>query len=267
MRSRFLLELTTPEVESYLAAGGDLAILPIGSVEMHGPHQPIGTDTFVAKAFALRIAESANGLILPEVAYTWAGATDGFAGTISVEAELMQQLVRAVALKALRAGFRRVLLISGHSPNKSTLFYTVRHFFETEGAPLFFVDAFDPLDETAAALFAGPYAQGKEASIVLAALQVLGLGDLYREAEMRRAAAAPPGPGWLGQMLRVGTVGYFMQDPRQHACPSEYVSLERGLRFIAAQVETILPALAAWQTYRQEIGRQANRGWGRQADA
>ena len=57
MRSRLLLELTTPEVEAYLAQGGKTALLPVGCVEMHGPHQPIGTDSIVAKAFALRIAD------------------------------------------------------------------------------------------------------------------------------------------------------------------------------------------------------------------
>lgn len=44
MRSRYLLDLTMPEVEKYLADGGDLALLPIGPTEMHGPHLPLGTD-------------------------------------------------------------------------------------------------------------------------------------------------------------------------------------------------------------------------------
>jgi creatinine amidohydrolase/Fe(II)-dependent formamide hydrolase-like protein len=47
MRSRFLLELTTPEVETYLAQGGKTTLLPVGRVEMHGPHQPIGTDSII----------------------------------------------------------------------------------------------------------------------------------------------------------------------------------------------------------------------------
>ena len=75
MRSRFLLELTTPEVEAYLAEGGTTALLPVGCVEMHGPHQPIGTDSIVAKAFALRIAQAANGIVLPTIHYTWPGST------------------------------------------------------------------------------------------------------------------------------------------------------------------------------------------------
>ena len=110
MRSRFLLELTTPEVEAYLAEGGTTALLPVGCVEMHGPHMPIGTDSIVAKAFALRIAEAANGIVLPGVHYTWAGSTDGFAGTLAVEPELVYKTVESIALKAWRMGLRRVLL-------------------------------------------------------------------------------------------------------------------------------------------------------------
>ena len=114
MRSRFLAELTTPEVESYLARGGRTALLPVGSVEMHGPHQPIGTDTLIAKAFALRLAEEADGLVLPEIHYTWAGSTDGFAGTVSIEPELVQKTVEAIALKVFRMGLRRLLVLSVH---------------------------------------------------------------------------------------------------------------------------------------------------------
>jgi len=65
MRSQFLLDLTTPEVEAYLSGGGKTALLPIGCVEMHGLHQPIGTDTFVALGVAKGLADACDALILP----------------------------------------------------------------------------------------------------------------------------------------------------------------------------------------------------------
>lgn len=105
MRSRFLCELTTPEVESYFKSsasrGGASALLPVGCVEMHGPHLPLGTDTLVAKALALKIAEKADAIVLPEVHYTWSGATDGFAGTISIPQEMGGQLVECVVERAV----------------------------------------------------------------------------------------------------------------------------------------------------------------------
>ena len=261
MRSRFWMELTTPEVGSYLSQGGDLAILPVGSVEMHGPHQPLGTDSLLAKAFALKLAEAANGLVLPELHYTWTGSTDGFAGTISVEVELAQGMAKAIALKVLRMGFKRLLLLSCHSPNKQAFYIFTRHFYEEHGVSILFIDAYDALDEEASAIFAEPYSRSKEASLVLAALEILGQRQLYCEEEMRREDQAPPAPQSLRNIQKVGVIGFFMQDARQHACPSPYVSRERGLAFIARQVTSILPALEQWKTYLEEIKTQHNKGW------
>ena len=97
--------------------------------------------------------------------------------------------------------------------------------------------------------------------MVLAALRILGKNGLYSESEMRYHEEEPPWPDSLGSIGKVGTVGYFMQDPRQHACPSEHVSLERGLRFIESQVQAILPAVAQIDAYAQDAEGQGNKGW------
>lgn len=263
MRSRFLLELTTPELEAYFRQGGKTAFLPVGSVEMHGPHQPLGTDTLVAKAFALRLAEASDGVVLPEVHYTWAGSTDGFAGTISVEPGLVQQTVEQVALKAVRMGFRRLLMLSIHHGNHYPLFLFARQVYEKYLIPAVYIDCFHPLSKEAEAIFAGEYAQSKEASVVLAALHILGRPDLYSEQEMRYADQAPPWPDSFRRISRVGTVGRFMQDPRHHACPSEFVSLDRGLAFIEKQVQDILPILPEIDAYIEDSQAQQNKGWWR----
>jgi len=263
MRSRFLAELTTPEIEEYLSKGAGTALLPVGSVEMHGPHQPVGTDTLIAQAFALKLAEAADGLVLPEVAYTWAGATDGFAGTISLEPELAMRTVEAVAVKVFRMGFARMVVLSVHAPNQHGLFFAVRRVFETHGLPVVFVDPFQGRHDDTRDIFEGPYAASAEASMVLAALHVLGRGELYSEARMAYEDQAPPAPEGLAEIGRIGTVGYFMQDPRQHACPSKHVSLAKGLEFIDKQVRHIASILAPLDRYTQAAAAQGNRGWWR----
>lgn len=261
MRSRFLLEVTTPEVETYLAQGGKTALLPVGCVEMHGPHQPIGTDSIVAKAFALRIAEAADGIVLPEVHYTWAGSTDGFAGTLSVEPELVYKTVEAIALKCWRMGLRRLLVLSIHHGNHYPLYLLVRQIYEKHRMPVVYVNPMAPLDEEIRALFAGDYSKSMEASLVLAALHVLGQSDLYSAQEMCYDDEPPPRFESFRQISKVGAVGSFMQDPRHHACPSRYVSLERGLEFIDRQVRTIAPMLAHIDQYLKDTQGQSNQGW------
>ena len=261
MRSRFLLELTTPEVEAYLAEGGTTALLPVGCVEMHGPHMPIGTDSIVAKAFALRIAEAANGIVLPGVHYSWAGSTDGFAGTLAIEPELVYKTVESIALKAWKMGLRRLLLLSIHHGNHYPLYMLVRRIYEMHLLPVVYVNPMEPLDEESSALFAGEYRTAMEASLVLAALHVLGQPDLYRESEMRYDDRPPPRFESLRRISEVGAVGSFMQDPRHHACPSEHVSLERGLAFFDRQVAIIAPTLAHVDQYVEDTQGQGNQGW------
>lgn len=266
MRSRFLQELTTPELEAYLARGGKTALLPVGCTEMHGPHQPLGTDTFCAEAFALEIARLADGVVLPTVNYTWAGSTDGFAGTISIAPELVTQIVESVALKALRMGFSRFVVICIHSGHYAPLVLFARRFYEKHGVPAVYINPYQPFTDEASELFAGHYDGAKEASVVLASLRILGKDRLYAESEMAYHDEEPPWPDSQRAVGKVATVGYFMQDPRHHACPSEHVSMERGLRFIALQVQAILPALEQIDAYAADAEKQRNQGWWRQGD-
>jgi len=261
MRSRFLIELTTPEVEKYFSDGGKTAVLPVGSVEMHGPHQPICTDTFIAKAFSLQLARSTNGIVLPEVSFTWAGSTDGFAGTISVDIELQQKIVEAVIIKAAKMEFKRFVVVSVHAPNKSILFLSTRRIFENTHIPVLFVDPYRPFSESNGKIFEGDYEDSKEASLVLGALQILGMPNLYSESEMSYEEHAPSFPDSLKRLWSVGVVGYFMQDPRQHACPTKYVSLEKGVDFINKQEEFLVPFMDDIDKYAKEVVGQKNKGW------
>jgi len=263
MRSRFLMELTTPEVEGYLSRGGQNAFLPVGCVEMHGPHQPIGTDTLIAKAFSLRLAEQTDGLVLPEIHYTWAGSTDGFAGTVSIESDLVQKTVESIAIKVFRMGLRRLLVLNVHHGNHYPLFLSVRQVYEKHHIPAVYINAYEPLGDEIGKIFSGKYEQSKEASLVLASLKILGKESLYSEEEMSRAEQPPAMFDSYENISKAGTVGYFMQDPRHHACPSKYVSMEKGIEFIEAQVKLMIPVLDHLETYLKDTNEQTNKGWWR----
>lgn len=255
MRSRFLLDLTTPDVEGYLKHG-DLALLPVGSAEMHGPHMPMGTDMLIARAICLRLAEAADGLVLPDVAYTWAGATDGFAGTISVDAALVQSVVREIAGRVTRMGFRRLVIASVHAPNQGVLYTTVRSLFE-HGAPVMLLDLFRPLSPEAERVFEGTKA--KEASLLAASCEILGNG-LYTERNLSYEDTAPPLSERFERLDKLGLIGWFYQDVRQHSCPHGDVSCAKGHEFIRLQVGSLAAGLGDLAAYREEAAGLANRG-------
>ena len=264
MRSRYLSELTTPEIEQYLSASPSTAILPVGSVEMHGPHMPTGTDTLIAAAVAVRLAESANGLVLPAIQYTWAGATDGFAGTFSMPPELARQTVEAVVLKAHRMGFGRQVLLSHHGGNRCVLELAVRRTYEMHHIPVAYIRVSTPTCPQAAEALSGLNASAAECSMMLGALDVLGKGGLYREQDLRYDDPGPPHPQSGRDVRAAGAlVGQFNQDVRQHVAPSVRISREKGVAFIDAQVRGIAEVLDHLERYCGDVRGQANRGWWR----
>ena len=114
-----IAELTTDGLRALLDGGAVVVLLPVGSVEPHGPHLPLATDTIISEAVvaraALRLrARGVTALIGPAVPY---GVTDyarGFAGAISVAAAALTPFLRAVVEGYLREGFAHVCLVNNH---------------------------------------------------------------------------------------------------------------------------------------------------------
>lgn len=71
-------------------AGHPLAILPLGSLEFHGPHNPLGSDSIIISGIAERVSTRTNGLPFPTIKFTQCPAhTAHFRGTVSVRPEVM----------------------------------------------------------------------------------------------------------------------------------------------------------------------------------
>jgi len=102
----------------------DIAIVPIGSIEPHGQHAPLGTDTYVAQEIAARLAERSGGLVFPALPLGSMNViydVRGYTGAISIDHELLIRLYTNVGTELARAGFRRIVFVNGHGPNASLL--------------------------------------------------------------------------------------------------------------------------------------------------
>jgi mycofactocin precursor peptide peptidase len=100
---------------------GPLLVVPLGSVEQHGHHLPLGTDTTVAGAVAEGAAGAfAGALLAPALAYGASGEHEGFPGTISIGTEALTALLVEYGRSAARwAG--RLLVVNGHGGNLDAL--------------------------------------------------------------------------------------------------------------------------------------------------
>ena len=101
-----------------LASKYPLAILSLGSLEFHGPHNPLGSDSIIISGIAERVAVRTKALLFPTISFTQCPAhTAHFRGTISIRPEVMTMYFADVLRRVLHIGFRRVFILNGHDGN------------------------------------------------------------------------------------------------------------------------------------------------------
>lgn len=116
----FLAKMNYREVEAYLAEK-DTVIIPVGSLENHGLHLPLGTDALIPEEIARRLDVRSPLLIAPILNY---GATDdltGFAGTVSLGTEGLTVLLRTICDQLYHYGFRHFMILNGHGGNTAAI--------------------------------------------------------------------------------------------------------------------------------------------------
>jgi len=111
------------------APPGAVAVLPVGALEQHGPHLPLGTDLLLAEALASRAADQARTgacYLLPVIPIGASEEHHDWPGTIWLGAEEMIAMLMAVARGVADAGIRKLLLVNGHGGNVPALQTVVR---------------------------------------------------------------------------------------------------------------------------------------------
>ncbi len=120
--TRRLEACTWPEVDALVTGGCRTAIVPLGSTEQHGPHLPLGTDTWIADALAERLcAAVGDAFACPTVRIGCASEHLGFAGTLDVRPTTLEAILRDVLGSLARHGVERAFVFSAHGGNVEAL--------------------------------------------------------------------------------------------------------------------------------------------------
>ncbi len=103
-----------------------VVILPVGSLEQHGPHLPMNCDSAIPSALAERAARLTDDLVAPTLSYGYksqpkSGGGNHFPGTTSLDAETLIATVRDVIREFARHGVRQIAMIDGHYENNMFL--------------------------------------------------------------------------------------------------------------------------------------------------
>jgi len=124
----FLGDMTWPEAQRHFKAV-DVALLPVGSVEQHGPHLPLDADAFDADYLARAVAKACKDpkpIVLPLIPYGVSYHHEDFIGTISVNPESLSQLVYDIGMSAARHGITKLVIINGHGGNSPALHFAAQ---------------------------------------------------------------------------------------------------------------------------------------------
>jgi creatinine amidohydrolase len=136
--------------------------LPVGALEQHGPHLPLGTDALLATAIAAGAAAAVGGIVAPALSYGYksqpkCGGGQHFCGTTSLDAATLIGQVRDMVREFVRHGVERLVLVNGHYENQWFLIEGIDLALRECGAPPLSVMRLEYWDfcteETLAAIF------------------------------------------------------------------------------------------------------------------
>ncbi len=121
-------QMTSPEARERLEKV-DIALLPVGSIEQHGPHLTLDVDAFDADCLARRVASACSDpkpLVLPLIPYGVSYHHDEFPGTISITNHTLAQVIYEIGVSVARNGIRKLVIVNGHGDNAPTLNYAAQ---------------------------------------------------------------------------------------------------------------------------------------------
>ncbi len=140
--------MTTGEVEDYLKHSPGV-ILPVGSLEQHGPIGLIGTDALCAERIATLVGGTVDAIVAPTLCYTPAQFNMSFSGTVSVAAKVFLSYFEAIIKSFGEQGFQRVYVLNAHGANLAPMQAAMHDIYSEMGikAPLLRIKSWWDFDE------------------------------------------------------------------------------------------------------------------------
>jgi creatinine amidohydrolase len=108
------VENTYVEIEK---GGVDTVIIPVGAIEQHGPHLPLGTDWIIAEAMGRTLGQEVGAYVLPALPVSNSQEHLSFKGSVSIRPTTLALVLEDICLSLRHQGFRKIVILSAHGGN------------------------------------------------------------------------------------------------------------------------------------------------------
>ena len=226
-----------------------VALLPVGAIEQHGPHLPLGTDWYIASRIAQETAEQDGLLLLPGFAVGVSHEHRQFWGTLTVSPNQLRDQAIDVVRSLAAHDLQRIVFVNGHASNCGPLDEAARHLRE-DGIHAFVFNWWQSVATTLAELFPDPTAH---AGSLETSLMLVIDPDLVREERFDKASESTEW-GTYVEGVQVGFDVADFSDQGNVGDPS-LADVEKGMRVLMAARES-LSRFCAWLSERsdEELG-------------
>src|SRR2546423_5534702 len=123
-------ELTAADFKDAIARAQGTCLLPIGIMEKHGPHLPLGNDLLNVRYVALNAAQQEYAVVFPEYYFGQIFEAKHEPGTVAYSRGLQLQLLQETTDEMARNGCKKIIIVNGHGGNNSLLPYFAQTLLE-----------------------------------------------------------------------------------------------------------------------------------------
>ncbi len=246
-------ELTRDEIRTL--APNTMALLPVGAMEQHGPHLPVGTDSFtveyIARTAAAKLAADVPVLVAPTLPFGSSHHHLPFSGMLSLGTETCYRVLSDIAESLIIDGFRRIFILNGHGGNNELIQLvardlTLKHPVHIAAASYWTI-AWDGLVKEDAHVGAGlPGHSGRFETSLMLALRP----DLVREPRPHRDAPTGSDPRSFYSPYRAELHGSWQHIDGFTDSPDQGRA-DIGARYLATIVGSVAHALMEFNSMTQ----------------
>ncbi len=207
-----------------------IVLLPVGTLEVHGPNLPFGSDIYIAEAFSYLIGQKINSILMPSIYYSYSGVTKEIHGSISIDIDASSSYIESILDNLIRLEFEKILLVNIHKDNDSLIKLSISKIFDRAGVPVMYINPYEDFSSHDRNIFTKNSNSYKETSIILASLEILGKKLEIKKINSKKADYEKP--AFLKKLRNIGYIRFDYKNEMEHISPEDEASIKEGMKYL-----------------------------------